>query len=48
MKSVFVFISSPSDAADERKRVVRLIERLNVDFADIVRTRTGSLGRPRL
>ena len=37
MKTVFVFVSSPSDAADERKRVVRLIERLNVDFADIVR-----------
>jgi len=36
MKTVFVFISSPSDAADERKRVVRLIERLNVDFADMV------------
>lgn len=37
MRTVFVFVSSPSDAEFERKRVVRLVERLNVDFADVAR-----------
>jgi hypothetical protein len=39
LRTVFVFVSSPSDAADERKRVVRLIERLNVDFSDVAELR---------
>ena len=39
MRTVYVFVSSPSDAADERKRVVRLIERLNVDYSDIAELR---------
>ena len=39
MRTVFVFVSSPSDAMDERKRVVRLVERLNVDFSDIAELR---------
>jgi tetratricopeptide (TPR) repeat protein len=39
VRTVYVFVSSPSDAADERKRVVRLIERLNVDFSDVAELR---------
>jgi hypothetical protein len=39
LRTVFVFVSSPSDAGDERKRVVRLIERLNVDFSDVAELR---------
>ena len=34
MRTVFVFVSSPADAEYERKRVVSLIERLNVDFSE--------------
>jgi tetratricopeptide (TPR) repeat protein len=39
VRTVYVFVSSPCDAADERKRVVRLIERLNVDFSDVAELR---------
>ena len=39
VRTVYVFVSSPSDAADERKRLVRLVERLNVDFSDVAELR---------
>ena len=36
MRTVRVFVSSPGDAANERKRVVRVIEKLNAAFAGSV------------
>jgi hypothetical protein len=36
VRSIRVFVSSPGDAMDERKRVVRVIERLNAAFAGVV------------
>src|SRR6185312_5934182 len=40
MKLVRLFVSSPSDAFAERKRVVRVIERLNADFSGTIRIET--------
>lgn len=36
MRKVRVFVSSPGDAMDERKRVIRVVERLNGAFAGVV------------
>ena len=37
MRVVRIFVSSPNDALDERRRVGRVVERLNASFADNVR-----------
>src|ERR1041385_7557878 len=39
MRQIRLFVSSPSDAAHERLRVDRLVQRLNGDFAELVNVR---------